>query len=77
MDHAGHSHIKEDSARLKLALGTTATLVVAEFVGGIASNSMKVVGAGRRKTSPSSSTPASSPPWSSRANSNSRKITVR
>lgn len=41
--HAGHSHAHGDSSRLRLALGITASLLVAEIVGGILSNSLALL----------------------------------
>ncbi|MGI8618408.1 MAG: cation diffusion facilitator family transporter, partial [Gemmatimonadaceae bacterium] len=41
--HAGHSHASEDSSRLRLALAITATLLIAEVVGGLLSNSIALL----------------------------------
>src|SRR5687768_8911417 len=43
MSHAGHSHAHEDSSRLRLALAITATLLIAEVVGRILSNSIALL----------------------------------
>ncbi|MEX2325453.1 MAG: cation diffusion facilitator family transporter, partial [Gemmatimonadaceae bacterium] len=43
MGHAGHSHAHEDSSRLKVALAITATLLIAEVIGGILSNSIALL----------------------------------
>ena len=41
--HAGHSHVNEDSSRLRTALAITATLMVAEVIGGVVSNSIALL----------------------------------
>ena len=43
MGHAGHSHGSGDAKRLRIALAITATLLVAEVVGGILSNSIALL----------------------------------
>ena len=43
MGHAGHDHGGGDSARLRLALAITATLLIAEVIGGILSNSIALL----------------------------------
>jgi len=43
MGHAGHSHGNEDSSRLRVALAITGTLLIAEVVGGIISNSIALL----------------------------------
>ena len=43
MGHTGHSHGSGDSKRLRVALVITATLLVAEVVGGILSNSIALL----------------------------------
>ncbi|MGK2935806.1 MAG: cation diffusion facilitator family transporter [Gemmatimonadaceae bacterium] len=43
MEHAGHSHGNEDSSRLRVALAITATLLIAEVIGGIVSNSIALL----------------------------------
>ncbi|HUR92003.1 MAG TPA: cation diffusion facilitator family transporter [Gemmatimonadaceae bacterium] len=43
MGHGGHHHGSGDSARLRLALAITATLLIAEVIGGIVSNSIALL----------------------------------
>lgn len=43
MGHEGHHHGTNDTARLKLALGITAALMVAEVIGGLVSNSIALL----------------------------------
>src|SRR5688500_9442495 len=43
MGHAGHDHGSGDAGRLRLALAITATLLVAEVIGGIVSNSIALL----------------------------------
>ncbi len=43
MGHEGHDHVRGDSARLRLALALTGTLLIAEVIGGIVSNSIALL----------------------------------